>query len=206
MKKPQVNGYSDGLEWAGCKTVGLAYVGSNPTPATQTPRSGPVRVFPVAGPAACPGAVRQTVPGCCGPVVGQIWAGQRLVRAGSPGRSARRLRSTEPISPGIVFAGHSACHRILMVLVGPAVSRWVQLWHGRLTDRIRPGSRRIRGPAVGPLPGRDAECLLDGLAGDLTGAGGHQERQGECRARLKRRTPGIPRPRRGANPAGSHGE
>jgi hypothetical protein len=35
MKKPQVSGYSDGLEWAGCKTVGLAYVGSNPTPATN---------------------------------------------------------------------------------------------------------------------------------------------------------------------------
>ena len=33
-EEPQVNGYSDGLEWAGCKTVGLAYVGSNPTPAT----------------------------------------------------------------------------------------------------------------------------------------------------------------------------
>jgi len=88
-------------------------------------------------------------------------------------------------------------HRIWPVLVGPAVSRWVQLWHGRPTDRTRPGSRRIRGPAVGPSPDRDAECLLDGLAGDLTGAGDHQERQGECQARLQRCTPGIPRPRRG---------
>ena len=34
MEKPQVSGYSDGEEWAVCKTVGLAYVGSNPTPAT----------------------------------------------------------------------------------------------------------------------------------------------------------------------------
>ena len=53
-----------------CKTVGLAYVGSNPTPATQNPRSDPVPVFPDAGSDACPGAVRQTVPGGCGPVVG----------------------------------------------------------------------------------------------------------------------------------------
>jgi len=34
MEKQQVSGYSDGSGSAGCKTVGLAYVGSNPTPAT----------------------------------------------------------------------------------------------------------------------------------------------------------------------------
>jgi len=34
MENPQVSGYSDGWGWAHCKTVGLAYVGSNPTPAT----------------------------------------------------------------------------------------------------------------------------------------------------------------------------
>ena len=116
-------------------------------------------MFPDAGSDACPGAVRQTVPGCCGPVVGQIWAGQPLVRAGCPGRPAQRLRSAGQVSPGTVFAGHSACHRIWPVLVGPAVSRWVQLWHGRPADRIRPGSRRIRGPAVGPLPGQGSGVL-----------------------------------------------
>ena len=58
MENPQVSGYSDGSGWAHCKTVGLAYVGSNPTPATQNPRSGPVPVFPDAGSDACPGAVR----------------------------------------------------------------------------------------------------------------------------------------------------
>src|ERR1019366_2254621 len=31
MEKPQVSGHSDGQECAVCKTVGLAYVGSNPT-------------------------------------------------------------------------------------------------------------------------------------------------------------------------------
>jgi hypothetical protein len=49
------------FRWAGsapCKTVGLAYVGSNPTPATQNPRSDPVPVFPDAGSDAWPGAVR----------------------------------------------------------------------------------------------------------------------------------------------------
>ena len=37
---PQVSGYSDGLGSAHCKTVGSAYVGSNPTPAT-TCENGP---------------------------------------------------------------------------------------------------------------------------------------------------------------------
>src|SRR6202044_1807450 len=92
MKKQQVSGYSDGLGSAHCKTVGLAYVGSNPTPATQNPRSDPVPVFPDAGSDACPGAVRQTVPGCCWPVVGQILAGQRRMESGCPGvpRAGRR--------------------------------------------------------------------------------------------------------------------
>jgi hypothetical protein len=34
MVYPQVSEYSDGSEWVPCKTVGSAYVGSNPTPAT----------------------------------------------------------------------------------------------------------------------------------------------------------------------------
>ena len=34
MVNVQVSRYSDGLGSAFCKTVGLAYVGSNPTPAT----------------------------------------------------------------------------------------------------------------------------------------------------------------------------
>jgi hypothetical protein len=34
MENPQVSGHADGQGWAPCKTVGLAYVGSNPTPAT----------------------------------------------------------------------------------------------------------------------------------------------------------------------------
>ncbi len=34
MGKQQVSGYTDGLGSAHCKTVGLAYAGSNPAPAT----------------------------------------------------------------------------------------------------------------------------------------------------------------------------
>jgi hypothetical protein len=36
MEDPQVSGYSDGQEWATCKTVGFAYPGSNPGPATTS--------------------------------------------------------------------------------------------------------------------------------------------------------------------------
>ena len=39
MEYPQVSGYSDGWEWAGCKTVGSAYDGSTPTPATTSGNS-----------------------------------------------------------------------------------------------------------------------------------------------------------------------
>ena len=34
MEKQQISGYSDGPGSAHCKTVGLAYAGSNPAPAT----------------------------------------------------------------------------------------------------------------------------------------------------------------------------
>jgi hypothetical protein len=35
MENAQVSSYSDGQGWAPCRTVGSAYVGSNPTPATS---------------------------------------------------------------------------------------------------------------------------------------------------------------------------
>src|SRR3982074_1389864 len=41
MEKTQVSGHSDGSGGTVCKTVGLAYVGSNPTPAT-TCEKGPL--------------------------------------------------------------------------------------------------------------------------------------------------------------------
>src|ERR1039457_2201168 len=106
MGEWRVCGYSDALGWAHCKTVGLAYVGSNPAPATQTPRSDPVPVFPDAGSDACPGAVLQTVPGGCGPVVGQIWPGQRGGRDGCLGPPVLGPQSVDLVSPSGISAGH----------------------------------------------------------------------------------------------------
>ena len=83
MEKQQVNGYSDGLGSAHCKTVGLAYVGSNPTPATQTPRSDPMPVFPEAGPQ----RVRERFGRPFPVAVGQLWARFWLV-SGSGDRGA----------------------------------------------------------------------------------------------------------------------
>jgi len=85
----QVRRYTGVSEQAVCKTVGLAYVGSNPTPATQNPRSERL--------------VRSCVSGSCAqeerfgrpfPVaVGQLWARSGLVSGswenGCPGSPVR---------------------------------------------------------------------------------------------------------------------
>ncbi len=96
------------------------------------------------------------------------------------------------MSPGLGGAGGSSC-----VPLGPIVARTPD---GQDQAGFRPDSWASRGP----LPSRDADCLPDGSGGDLTGAGNHQESQGECQATLQRRTPWIPG--RGASPAGSHGQ
>ena len=49
MTFPQVNGYVVGMGGAVCKTVGSAYVGSNPTPATRFRRSKPVTLDCITG-------------------------------------------------------------------------------------------------------------------------------------------------------------
>ena len=56
-----------------------------------------------------------------------------------------------------------------MEVSGPAVSRWVQLWHGRMTDGI-PG---VRAGSCGPARGQwlGLRGSLDVLAGDLVAAG-----------------------------------
>src|ERR1022692_515437 len=78
-----------------CKTVGSAYVGSNPTPATTKPQ---VRPSVRTGPDGCPGAVT-------GPLtvsVGQLWARSGQVRglraAGCRSReSPDRTAGTAPV-------------------------------------------------------------------------------------------------------------
>ena len=118
-------------------------------------------VFPEAGSDACPGAVRQTVPGCCGPVVGQIWAGQRLMENGCPG-SPVRGRSQGPFhrgvggcvlqparggrfgcGPGRRFAGPRA---EVQALAGSADEL------GPVTVRQAPGDERPRPGPAGGMP------------------------------------------------------
>ena len=56
-----------------------------------------------------------------------------------------------------------------MEVSGPAVSRWVQLWHGRMTDGIPGVCVGSCGPARGHRLGLRGS--LDVLAGDLVAAG-----------------------------------
>jgi hypothetical protein len=72
MENVQVSGYSDGLGSAVCKTVGLAYVGSNPTPATRNPSSEPLARDCVSGSCAQEERFRRPLAVGCGPYVGQI--------------------------------------------------------------------------------------------------------------------------------------
>src|SRR5689334_13068844 len=44
MENPQVSGHFDGRGWAPCKTVGYAFPGSNPGPATNTGKAPGPRV------------------------------------------------------------------------------------------------------------------------------------------------------------------
>jgi hypothetical protein len=68
----QVRGYVMGRGAAVCKTVGSAYVGSNPTPATRFRRSEPVTLDCVTG--FCVQGERFSRPSAvvCGPCLGQI--------------------------------------------------------------------------------------------------------------------------------------
>ena len=105
MEKQQVSGYSDGPGSAHWKTVGLAYAGSNPAPATQNPRSGPVQVLPDAGPAACPERFGRPFP----VAVGQLWARSGLVsglRRSGPGAGRPGGVSVRRTSWAGVPAGH----------------------------------------------------------------------------------------------------
>ena len=68
----QVDGYVAGWEREYCKTVGSAYVGSNPTPATSFRRSVPVTRDCVTGFCVQSERFRRPLALVCGPCVGQI--------------------------------------------------------------------------------------------------------------------------------------
>jgi hypothetical protein len=116
-----------------------------------------VPVFPEAGSDACPGAVRQSVPGFCGPVVGQILAGQRRLESGCRERPARgRGRWTRVLS--LHFRRSETSNLIWVQTPGPAVS-WVQLWHGRMTDGIPGVCAGCCGPSGGQWLGLRASSM-----------------------------------------------
>ena len=69
------------------------------------PRSGRVPVYPEARSDACPGAVRQTADGFGGPVVGQIWPGQRPAAERARSRASRARFRKADLSGGC-SAGH----------------------------------------------------------------------------------------------------
>ena len=86
----QVSGY---MVWIGaehCKTVGSAYVGSNPTPATHFPRSEPVTRDRVTGFYVQSKRFRRPLALVCGPCVGQM----------RESAAARRERGIVPVSCG----------------------------------------------------------------------------------------------------------
>jgi hypothetical protein len=84
---------------------------------------------------------------------------------------------------------------------GPAVSRWVQLWHGRMTDGIPGVCAGFLWASGGPVAG--VEGFLDVLAGDLVAAGyavgvdGQQDRHA---------VPGARRDFGGRAPEASHSD
>jgi hypothetical protein len=82
-----------------CKTVGSAYVGSNPTPATHLRRSEPVTLDCVTGSCAQRERLRRPSAVSCGPCVGQICAvpvaahcGCRCLLSCENGHRPRRLQ------------------------------------------------------------------------------------------------------------------
>jgi hypothetical protein len=172
MGKRQVSGYSDGPGWARCKTVGLAYVGSNPTPATQNPRSGAVPVFPDAGSDVCSGS---------GSVDRSrlLWAsgGPDLAWSAAHGGTGARDRSSGAVIhrtdlPVDISAGHwrvtgsGRRFRSSCVPLSPAAAR---THDGRDSRRLR----RFLWASGGPADG--AEGLLDLLAGIWSQPGTSQE-------------------------------
>ena len=158
----QVSGRRVCAWMAVCKTVGLAYVGSNPTPATQNPRSVPVPVFPDAGSDACPGAVGRPFPVAVGQWWARSWPGQRGGGTGAWGCLPR----AQSVDLGLAvryFRRSQASHRIWSEVSDPVVSHSVQLWHGRMADEI-PG---VHVDSCGPAGGQRLEwraCSMCWLA------------------------------------------
>jgi hypothetical protein len=98
--------------------------------------------------------------------VGQWWARFWLVsgslRMGERGRRSRAVTGGADRSDRY-FRRSGMFDLIWVEAPGPAVSRWVQLWHGPMTDGIPGGLRRFLWASRGSVAG--VESFLDVLAG-----------------------------------------
>src|SRR3984885_658218 len=78
---------------APCKTVGSAYVGSNPTPATQNPRSEPLTRTCVSGSIAEKERFGRPLPVAVGQLWARSWLVGGLLRIGARDRPSRAVIS-----------------------------------------------------------------------------------------------------------------
>ena len=141
--------------------------------------------------------------------VGQSWARSAQVsrscgrgsRGRRPGGCDRPNRSLQVSFSQVTVhvAGSGRADGSSCVPLGPAVARTPD---GQNQAGFTPDSWANCEPVAGQRRG-----VLAPWAGWRADQGSnHQQRHGECQARLQRRTPGIPRPRGGASPAASHEE
>jgi hypothetical protein len=126
----QVRGYIEVQAGAVCKTVGSAYVGSNPTPATHLRRSKPVTLDCVTGFSHERKRFSRPLAFGCGPCVGQI-------------RTAAVAAQSRPGC--LLSCGNGHGRTLLQRTAGRA--RPVRLWairrssgvvHGHIADRVWP--------------------------------------------------------------------
>src|SRR5580700_751052 len=122
-------------EWpkgAVCKTVGSAYVGSNPTPATQNPRLEPLTRSCVSGSNAENKRFRRPLAG----VVGHVWA-----RSGRPSNplvtpaAGPRMCSELQKRSSVIESGGSGRGRARLPGGRPCARVWAM--HGHMADRTR---------------------------------------------------------------------
>jgi hypothetical protein len=167
MEKQQVSGYSDGPGSAHCKTVGLAYVGSNPTPATQNPRSEPLTRTCVSGSIAEKERFGRPSPVAVGQWWARFWLVSGSLRMGARGRRSRAVMDGADCSDpcfrrsgmtNLIWVEAPGSH---CVPLGPAVARTHD-------GQDSGGLRRFLWASGGPAAG--VEGFLDVLAGDLVAA------------------------------------
>jgi hypothetical protein len=144
--QPQVTGMVAATPPSHCKTVGSAYVGSNPPPATKSPGQPRCRVKADT----CSGAVRNTAAGASAPGTAQIAAGQRpgRCRASRPwGQFAANTRRRSQ-TPAACFT-----RNLMAAGGGPIAAAAAVSWTGR-AQHSQPPLARDRGTSSPGFPRR----------------------------------------------------